>query len=485
VNKAATLTAVAASRVQCDDGAVLDLLAPLAAALVTLGGDLRETAVDRLVGAVLETNQEVLARLDGIEAKLDALKAKDMEAGLQYLRQALEPHRTLPEKADQVRRALDAFTGAAAVASDDPLGRSIARVYQAACWKCLGKEEDVRLRLGEAAADAHDAVYQAAIRYNEPQRTAAASGQSWVRRHRPGWEWTGRPSLMATLDYDPSEVRIGSEEDPEPRVAALVIRGIGKASPRLERWLTSEVTRPSHRLQVGMKPVLDQVNEWSREVTELRDRVQRPDRPGERQHVRFTVHLHDNKPTGPGRAVILAMLSPGTAIEVRGIAISFAEAIPHQKTDIFGREQYVDVLLKADLSRYGSKELPAYRNKPWFCRHRYPGGLRIAPRLGYSSGWSPGEGTPPGPELRSGYVGPGHQDEISGWTRCHYSRNHHAYGHPYYYAMSLYPVQKAPRRPGPRPYIIVGVWLADQFLQPRRVARTGLQLSGGGRLIRW
>jgi hypothetical protein len=450
---------------------VLDLLAPLAAALVTLVGDLRETAVDQAVGALLDANQEVLARLVGIEAKLDALKGKDMEVGLQYLRQALEPHRTPAEKARQVSLALAAFTGAAAAASDDPVSRSAARVYQAVCWACLGKQEDARLRLGEAAADAHDAVYQAAIRYNEPQRTAAASGQLWVRRHRPGWEWTGRPSLMAALFEDPSEVFVGAEEyyremREAARATALVIKGIGKASPRLERWLTSEVTRPSHRLQVGMKPVLERVNEWSRSVTDLRDRVQRPDRPGERQHVRFTVHLHDHKykPTRPGRAVILAMLSPGTAIEVRGIAISFAEAIPWTYHDHFlHRDQkYVDVLLKADLSQYGSKELPAYRNEPWYYRHRYPAGLRITPRLGSSSGWSRGERLLPGPELRSGYVGPGHQDEISGWARCHDCRDSPYYGHDYYYAMSLYPVQKAPRLSGPRPSIIVGVWLADQ-----------------------
>jgi hypothetical protein len=138
-----------------------------------------------VINALFDTDREVLRRLDRIEAKLEVLKNKDATSGWQYLKQALEPHRSDAEKKEQVSFALKAFTDAASTAADEPMNRSAARICQAMCWFCLGSPEDVRNRLGEAAADAYDAVYQAAIQYNEPRNTALATRESWVQRHLP------------------------------------------------------------------------------------------------------------------------------------------------------------------------------------------------------------------------------------------------------------------------------------------------------------
>jgi hypothetical protein len=89
---------------------VLDLLA---AVLVPVGGDLRAIAVDRVINALFETDREVLRQLDRIEAKLEVLKNKDATSGWQYLKQALESHRSDPEKKEQISFALKAFTDAA------------------------------------------------------------------------------------------------------------------------------------------------------------------------------------------------------------------------------------------------------------------------------------------------------------------------------------------------------------------------------------
>jgi hypothetical protein len=97
-----------------------------------------------VINALFDTDREVLRRLDRIEAKLEVLKNKDATSGWQYLKQALEPHRSDAEKKEQVSFALKAFTD-----------------------------------------DAYDAVYQAAIQYNEPRNTALATRESWVQRHLP------------------------------------------------------------------------------------------------------------------------------------------------------------------------------------------------------------------------------------------------------------------------------------------------------------
>jgi hypothetical protein len=191
--------------------------------LVPVGGDLRAVAVDRVINALFDTDREVLRRLDRIEAKLEVLKNKDATSGWQYLKQALEPHRSDAEKKEQVSFALKAFTDAASSAADEPMNRSAARICQAMCWFCLGSPEDVRNRLGEAATDSYDAVYQAAIQYNEPHDTALATRESWVQRHLPGWEVTDRTVARRTANQKASSA---------------------------ERLMKSNPTRPARRLQV-------------------------------------------------------------------------------------------------------------------------------------------------------------------------------------------------------------------------------------------
>ena len=217
--------------------------------MAPFGADLRGLAVDLAINALLDTDREVLARLDRIEAKLDALTNKDAAAGWQYLRQAQEPHRPPAEQREQMRLALHAFTGAAAGAPDDALEPARrARLPGRVLGVPRLRTEDVRRRLEEArpTGSAYDAVYQAAIRYNEPQRAAGAqSGESWAARHRPG---------SAVVHQ---------------HLRRLGRSGACESPTTLERFLASSPTRPALRLQRRMEPWLEEVNVWAAAVTEL------------------------------------------------------------------------------------------------------------------------------------------------------------------------------------------------------------------------
>ena len=424
------------------------MLNVLITVLAPLGGDVRSVAVDRAIGALLDTNKEILARLDRIEAKLDVLKNADAKAGLDHLQDAMKPHRTPARQMELVELARRKFVDAAAKAADDPMSRSIARVYEAVCWKCLGSPEDVEDSLGEAATDAYEAVYRAALQYNDPQGTAAAAGESWLRRHRPGWEETNRPTV---------------------KVVDKTAQSIGEIAPSVGRFLNSEATRPSRRLQVRMKPLLEAVNTWSSSVTEVYKRVQALNQP-KRNKSDKTVECsalairHHREPSKPGRALLLTMLPPGATIDVSGIVISFVEAIP-QTVD---GTRYVDVHLTADFADYQERELARYSARPWFASTDFPSMLygsisRIASQAELVQGFTypfarPNglfvrtrrmyEGTARHPELGSGYVGPEHETGVSGWKRFRTDR------HPY--ALVLVPSGKFAASRDPRPAILVG-----------------------------
>lgn len=375
------------------------MLDQLIGLLAPFGADLRGLAVDRAINALLDTDQEVLARLDRIEAKLDALTNKDAAAGWQYLRQAQEPHRPPAEQREQIRLALHAFTGAAAGAPDDALSRSAARVYQAVCWACLGSTEDVRRRLEEAATDAYDAVYQAAIRYNEPQRAAARSGESWAARHRPG---------SAVVHQ---------------HLRRLGRSGAGQSPTTLERFLASSPTRPALRLQRRMEPWLGEVNVWAAAVTELRDRMRdsyEPAAPAATQcrvvSRESTGELHKalwgSPPDelAPRRADLELRLSCGTAIDAHGIAIGFLDAVPRR----VGDSELVDVLLRVRVSGYARRaRAGSAEARPWCVGNQVAAPRDLdglpSPRLeADTSGWFHGNGS---------RVGPGFADEVTGWRR--------------------------------------------------------------------
>ena len=375
---------------------MLDLLA---AVLVPVGGDLRAVAVDRVINALFDTDREVLRQLDRIEAKLEVLKNKDATSGWQYLKQALESHRSDPEKKEQISFALKAFTDAASSAADEPMNRSAARICQAMCWFCLGSPEDVRNRLGEAVTDAYDAVYQAAIQYNEPRNTALATRESWVARHLPGWEVTDQTVAQ----------RIANQ----------------KMSPA-ERLMKSNPTRPTRRLQVRMEPLLGQVNVWALSVTRLYEKVQNPEWLRTGWLMPQCNAFSRGEPGKLARAHLSESLSPGTTIDVRGITVSFVEAIPES---VDGAE-YVDVLLKIDVADYPRKEREAYRSRPWCVLNQVPsrwvgddGRIHVDPvrRPGRAdssverpwlksdtSKWFHGNGF---------RMGPGFKEEVAGWRR--------------------------------------------------------------------
>jgi hypothetical protein len=394
------------------------MLDTLAAVLAALGGNVQASLVDRAINAVLDANNEMLVRLDRIEAKIDVLKNKDAQDGLQYLRQALEPHRSLDEKKEQITLALRAFHSAASSSSDDPMGRSIARVYQAVCWKCLGKEKDTKLRLGEAVTDSCDAVYQTALKYNEPLR-----GASGAQRYLPGWGVT------------------------DERVRGRLLSG--KDTSPVQRFIGSGPTRPARRLQTGMEPLLDQVNEWSIAVTGVYEDIQVPDYVTMRSlHVRNHLTRHCRIVSAPGkqgkagRADVYVYLQPGATIDMRGIVISFIEAVPR---DIDGT-RYVDLHLSVDIAGYASRELKAYRDRSWT--------LEVGPIAlrGYGNAApQPRQGPGAREWLRNGRfrIGP---DEVSGWHRI--GRDEYASAP---LTMALQPIAKSIVFPDPRPDI--KVWL--------------------------
>jgi hypothetical protein len=389
------------------------------ALLVPFGADLRTVAVDRAVNILADTNQEVLARLDRIEGKLDALKNKDAATGWQHLRQASERHRSAAEQEEQIRLALRAFVGAASSASDDAMSRSVARVYQAVCWACLGSPDDVGYRLDEAVTDAYDALYQVAVEYNRPRRTAAANKESWLGRYRPGSTVT----------------------DPKVRMKMAVD---GEATA-LERFMGSSMTTAAVRLQGRMEAVLDQANTWAHSVTELRARVQDRSRAGQPAAAECSVRsavtstLVRQALWGPPRyetalrrAYLEIGLPPTSAVDVHGVIIKFAHMVPQS---IAGSD-YTDVCLTVDVRSYIKRErTPPSRARPWCVDNQgastaiaggeQPAGPRWHPRdldqlphprlMSDTSKWMHGNGS---------RLGPGFQNEITGWRRFPSTRNY-------------------------------------------------------------
>jgi hypothetical protein len=363
------------------------MLVQLAAILVPVGGDLRAAAVDHAISALFDVNAEVQAQLDRIESKLDAVKNVHQGVGWTYLDWALKPHRSLAQKRKQVSQALDAFVNAAAIASDDPLSRSIARVYQAVCWHILGSSDDVRDCLFKALTDAYEAIYQAAIQYNEPQQTAMDMRQSWAQRHRPGWEVTDRKALR--------------------RMEA------GTASA-LDRLLKSP-TRPARRLQTQLKPMLDQANLWAASVQKLYARAgdQNWLLQGPMTQCRAYSHGEPGKPT---RATLYVDLRLGATIDLRGLSISYVEAVPVTVAGL----QYADVRLKVSVAGNAKRERAAYSSRPWVIPDQ-DSANPVLPRRGSALTpdrnwlWS---GTPVGrPGIHAVRLGPGSADEVSGWRR--------------------------------------------------------------------
>lgn len=425
------MVAFAARGPQCDHVPVLNQLAAV------MVGPLLDTAVDRAISALFDANADVQAQLDRIESKIDAIKNLHSGVGWTYLNWAREPHRSPSDKKEQISLALEAFVSAAASGSDDPMSRSISRVYQAVCWSILGSPDDVRRRLLEAMTDAYDAVYQVAVQYNQPQRTAVDMRKSWVQRRLPGWEVT----------------------EPKARWQAET----GNASA-LERFLKGNPTRPARRLQTRMESALLQVNVWALSVGQLYGRV--ADRAwllAKGGPMTECMASASGQPGILARAKVVAGLRPGATIDLRGITISFIETASETVGDV----EYVDVLVKVNIAGYAKQQRAPYRTHPWCILDQEPinrfgddGRFHVEPVLkpgaadasvsrpwlrSDTSKWLPDNGV---------RIGPGFADEVSGWRR--FRRHSNVNAMTLVPAGPLWPLVN-PR--DPRPHITVQLWL--------------------------
>jgi hypothetical protein len=188
------------------------------------------------------------------------------------------------------------------------MARSVARVYQAVCWGCLGSPEDVRRRIGEAITDARDALFQVAVDYSQPLRAAGAQGQSWLERYRPSTALT-RPSARRKLEADG---RLGA----------------------LERIFGSSVIWPSMRLQGLVGTQLDDANAWMRSVSEFGDRIRSSSEASTVDAAVCSVYSvavfrgSGKRPPEQNlsrRADLKVSLRPGAALTVQGVSVRFDE----------------------------------------------------------------------------------------------------------------------------------------------------------------
>jgi hypothetical protein len=144
--------------------------------------------------------------------------------------------------------------------------------------------------LFEAVAQANEALYERAIEYNRPMRSGNTGRPSALQRLRPGVEVT-KPAVIAA-------------------------DAVGSASA-LERLMASNFSRPSRRLQPGMRKRLDEANEWAGAVTRLHDGVRAS--LGSDQGLGECRVVTSGSPGKPGRAKLTSLLGVRQSINVRGI----------------------------------------------------------------------------------------------------------------------------------------------------------------------
>ncbi len=170
----------------CEDEGVLDQLIVL---LAPFGADLRGLAVDRAINALLDTDQEVLARLDRIAAGRDRAARPDRE-GLRAApdrRPPTSPGGTVPARA--------------------PASRAIRRSGASPPDELAPRRADLELRLSRGTAiDAHGIPARRVPRRDRRQRAGrrapAGPGAGYARRARAGSADPALASQMAPRDLD-------------------------------------------------------------------------------------------------------------------------------------------------------------------------------------------------------------------------------------------------------------------------------------------
>jgi hypothetical protein len=135
----------------------------------SVAGGLSMRLFDSLLGALLSSQEEEVALLQSIEAKVDRLLSADAMAAAAHLRHALLPGRTEASRVEDVRKARDLFVRAIGQTASG-LESAIMRRNVAVCSAALGDPAIVNAELKLAKEDATRWEVELEIGIAEPTR---------------------------------------------------------------------------------------------------------------------------------------------------------------------------------------------------------------------------------------------------------------------------------------------------------------------------
>jgi hypothetical protein len=141
------------------------VLVSLTTAMQAVGGRVTDQAIARLARALLDSDHELRERLDRVESKLDILINQPANVGRELLADAMKPHRSPGSARELIEQARIRFLEAHA--TTDSLSKSVAALYVAVCWQCLGQRTDASDWTSRASQEAIDGLYLYALRWRE------------------------------------------------------------------------------------------------------------------------------------------------------------------------------------------------------------------------------------------------------------------------------------------------------------------------------
>ena len=107
--------------------------------IVDLATSILSDVTSSLLGNLIESQDEQLKLLRGIDAKVQNLIEGDFRSGQQYLREVSDPWRSQAERRECFIRARNCFVLATGKLVDEPLLMSVTAASLAATWTLLGK----------------------------------------------------------------------------------------------------------------------------------------------------------------------------------------------------------------------------------------------------------------------------------------------------------------------------------------------------------
>jgi len=163
------------------------MLVSLTTAMQAVGGRVTDQAIATLARALLDSDHELRERLDRVESKLDILISQPANVGRELLAEAMKPHRSPGSARELIEQARIRFLEAHA--TTDSLSKSVAALWVAVCWQCLGQETDAIDWAWRASQEAIDGLYLYALRWKECKSTRSARARQLTELLEETSDW--------------------------------------------------------------------------------------------------------------------------------------------------------------------------------------------------------------------------------------------------------------------------------------------------------